>query len=234
MKSLLSGLISFSGGNFKVHSFESRPRMVIMPPPRSSDSRPQQMGFIKAVTSLRCNLSDENLIMIFQTVGEHERGNLRRLFVILDDDSHDQSLSLVKSYHESRRRLGRQTGSGSLPLTHTGSTAGNGIGMEVSGSLINSLRQPPPPPPPGGSSGHTRSSSVVDGGSKPDRQSDSSDLESPENSRKRARRSPSTSSGSSSCSSSSSSSSGSRRKRHSKKKNKSKSKSKSKSKKSRK
>ena len=70
--------------------------MVIVPPRSSAKPWPQTLTFIQAVTRLSCQLSDENLVVIFQTVGEHERGRLRRLFVVLNDDAHDHCLSLVK------------------------------------------------------------------------------------------------------------------------------------------
>ena len=181
--------------------------MVIIPPPRSSNPRPQQMNYIKAVTSLPCTLSDDNLIMIFQTVGDHERGRLRRLFVVLDDDAHDQCLSLVKEFHEKRRRGGRQDAA----LSFSGTVSGPGLGMEVSDTLIQSLRQPPPPPPPS-SVDPVSEDKVSSGGLKRSRQS-----ESPQHDRKRARSSSSSSSASSSSSGSSSSSSSGTRHRHSKK-----------------
>ena len=222
----------FTGSNFDVRSYGPRPKIVILPPPRSTRPWPQTLTFIQAVTRLPCVLSDENLTMIFQTVGDHERGQLRRLFVVLNDDDHDRCLNLVKEYHENRRRGGR-----SDPATHSGTVSGPGIGMETSSGLIESLRHPPPPPPPDSKSKDSvaKDKSEGRGGLKRAHQTET-ESESPSvRDDKRARRSPSSSDSSSSSSassaSSSSSSSGSRRRHRSKKKSK---KSKSKSKKHRK
>ena len=128
--------------------YDPRPAIVIMPPARSANPRPRKMTFIQAVTTLPRSLSDDNLIQIFSTIGEHERGNLRRLFVILNDDDHDRCLELVKCYHEQRRRGGRPVPGPTV--SHAGAISGVGLGMDLTGAgqLTSLLKHPPPPPPP--------------------------------------------------------------------------------------
>ena len=221
-----------AGSSFNVKHYDSRPSIVVIPP-RSASSKPMTMTFMKAVTTLPSALSEENLIHIFSIIGQNERGNLRKLFVILNDDSHDECLEMVKKYHEGRRRTGG--GSSSNPgasMGLSGTVSGSGAGMEVSASLVKSLRQPPPPPPPPSSSICSRQSlekgssskskdhddHVGDGGLKRRRQSSSSRSPSPRRTRRSPSSSESSSGSSSSSSSSGSSSSGGRGHRHKDKK----------------
>lgn len=136
------------GGSFQVKSFDSRPQMLIVPPPWSSN-RPRSMNFVEAVTTLPAHFSDDHLTQIFMVVGNNNRGLLRQLFLVLNDDDHDRCLDLVKKFHEERQRQHQhqrhrphdsrsghqsqgQGGSGvSQSQTHAGAVTGVSSGMEV-------------------------------------------------------------------------------------------------------
>ena len=76
------------GASYKVCGYESRPSLLVTPP-AASKTRPRTFNFIDAVTTLPAHFSDDNLIQIFSIVGHNNRGMLRRLFLVLDDDDHD-------------------------------------------------------------------------------------------------------------------------------------------------
>ena len=88
-----------NGASFKLRGFESRPTLFISPPSGSS-VRPRSFTFIEAINSLPTHFSDERLTQIFNTVGTSNRGHLRQLFQVINDDDHDRCLELVKQYHQ--------------------------------------------------------------------------------------------------------------------------------------
>ena len=133
------------GASYKVRGYESRPSLLVTPP-AASKTRPRTFTFIDAVTTLPAHFSDDNLIQIFSIVGNNNRGMLRRLFLVLDDDDHDRCLDLVKKYHEDRLSRSRdhrsdgRSASGSGPHSASGFTSvgthavhfsGPGAGMET-------------------------------------------------------------------------------------------------------
>ena len=143
------------GGSFKVRGYGSRPDMVIMPPAKAASSRPRKLTFIQAATSLPAIFQDESLILIYQAVGQSNRGKLRQLFIVLNDDDHDRCLDMVKKHHKERRAAGRsRSGPGGdrrdSTLTHsvTFSEPGGGMDVDDHSELVGLLRQPPPKPPP--------------------------------------------------------------------------------------
>ena len=153
------------GGSFKVRGHDPRPTMIIFPPAKAANSRPRTLNFVQAATSLPSNFNDESLILIYQANGQNNRGKLRQLFVVLNDDDHDRCLEMVKDHHDKRRAGG---GSGSRDLRgHSGTVSGSGAGMEVSArsEVIELLRKPPPQPPktPGESPTGGKGGSAVDG-----------------------------------------------------------------------
>ena len=136
------------GGQFKVQGFRPRPLLVIQPPSGSPNGRVRSLNYIEAVSTLPAHFSDEELTRIFMVVGEHNRGLLRQLFVVLNDEDHDRCLDMVKKYHQARRTgKGGKSGVTSEAQTLAGTHSGPGSGMEVQAGLLAALRQPPPPPP---------------------------------------------------------------------------------------
>ena len=128
----------------KVRGYDSRPSVLIVPGRSSAaatsaavPSRPRVFSFIDAVQTMSPALSDENLSKIFQVVGGHHPGELRRYFVILSDDDRDRC-----------QRLVRPRGAVSSTATSAGRTSGPSTGMELEAGFLASLRAPPPPPPP--------------------------------------------------------------------------------------
>ena len=148
------------GATYKVRGYESRPTMIVTPP-ASSKSRPRTYNFIEAVTMLPAHFSDEQLTQIFMIVGQNNRGLLRQLFLVLDDDDHDRCLELVKKHHEQRQAQNfrgessrsRQHVSFSGTQSHTANFSGPGAGMETEGLRQLLSASPPPPPPPVGAGG---------------------------------------------------------------------------------
>ena len=145
---------SNQGSQYQVRGFESRPMLVTKPAP---PARPRSYTFIQAATTLKSTFSDENLIRIYQVVGTNMPGELRALFIVLNDDDRDRCLSLGKA---SREQRGGASGSGHcsgaggssvnfLPVQSTsGVVRGSGSGMEVESRLLASISSPPPPPLP--------------------------------------------------------------------------------------
>ena len=77
------------GASYDVRGYDPRPLLITIPA-RSSSSRQRTYNFIQAVKQLPANFSDEGLTRIFQVVGDRFRGQLRSLFVVLNDDDHDR------------------------------------------------------------------------------------------------------------------------------------------------
>ena len=162
---------SNNGSTYNVRGFEPRPKLVTSPA-RNSGSYPRTYNFIQAVTSLRADFSDEHLVRIYQVIGNQFPGELKALFIVLNDDDRDRCLALVKADRE-RRGGGGRDGGGSrgasvnfAPIQSTsgssrgsaggrdtrstsGQVHGSGGGMEVESTFLASLKSPPPPPPSG-------------------------------------------------------------------------------------
>ena len=154
-------LNSNPGSSVKVRGYDPRPTLMTFPP-RSSSERPRNYNFIQAVTTLPATFSDENLALIFQTVGDRYRGKLQSLFVVLSDDDHDRCLELARTYTRRPRPAVPQpsgssfasgAGASSGQVTQSGRVQGRGAGMEVDGHvsfdprLLTSIRSSPLPPP---------------------------------------------------------------------------------------
>ena len=150
------------GASYKVRGFDPRPTLVTIPA-RSANARVRTLNFIQAVSFLpEVQFTDENLVRIFQVVGDRFRGKLQALFVVLNDDDHDRCLELVKASFERSQRSGPPSGgtsggasgggafggaSGSSATAQNfGQVHGFGSGMDLETGLLKSLSHPPPPP----------------------------------------------------------------------------------------
>ena len=151
LRVLASNHMATNPGSFaKVHGFEPRPRLVIQPARGSSDP-PRTFHFIEAVTMLPTAFSDDGLAQIFKVIGTHHEGELRSLFVVLDDDDRDRCLELASTFQRPTRFRSAPSGPSaapSVPATSFGVVSGSGTGMDATSSLLHSIRSPPPPPPP--------------------------------------------------------------------------------------
>ena len=127
------------GSDFKVKGFEPGPVLVTFPARGSSD-RPRTYNFVQAATTLNASFADEHLVRIFQNVKNHHQGNLRSLFLVIDDDDRERCLQLVQADQAKRQR-----GPSSSAVTTSGFVSGSGAGMDVE-ALRASIRSPPPPP----------------------------------------------------------------------------------------
>ena len=160
------------GSSYIVRGFDSRPTIFITPP-KTSTEQARKYNFIQAATTLPATFTDEDLAVIFQTVGDRFRGKLQSIFLVLNDDDHDRCLELAKNHNRGPRRGGPAQPSGSGPgpgsglgtssSTSFGHVHGRGHGVDaqdsrpahVSGSgsggdldpkFLSSLISPPPPP----------------------------------------------------------------------------------------
>ena len=129
------------GGSFKVRGFESRPLLMLVPA-RGSSTKQRTYNFIQAVSTLPASFTDEHLIRIYSVVGNSNQGCLQDLFVVLNDDTHQDCLALVQ---QSRSQ-------GAPPvapaLSFSGAVTGSGSGMDLNQArVLASLTSPPPPPP---------------------------------------------------------------------------------------
>ena len=149
------------GSSVAVHGFESRPKLVTFPARNSTDPS-RTYNFIEAVTLLPATFSDDGLAQIFKVVGARFVGELRSLFVVLDDDDRDRCLELAKTFSRPIRGRGSAPSGGSAgpsaSATSFGVTTGSGAGRDDASAVLHSLRSPPPPPPPRSES-HCRSRS---------------------------------------------------------------------------
>ena len=158
------------GSSYIVRGFDSRTTIFITPP-KNSTEQARKYNFIQAATTLPATFTDEDLAVIFQTVGDRFRGKLQSIFLVLNDDDHDRCLELAKNHNRGPRRGGPAQPSGSGPgpgsglgtssSTSFGHVHGRGHGVDaqdsrpaqVSGSggdldpkFLSSLISPPPPP----------------------------------------------------------------------------------------
>ena len=76
------------GSKTQVVNYESRPTMKFTPSTSASDRRPLHFTYIKAVTKLPCNFTDEELAPIYRMVTSSTEltGKLRSTFIVLSDD----------------------------------------------------------------------------------------------------------------------------------------------------
>ena len=137
------------GSSFKVQGFDPRPVLITIPA-RGSDDRQRSYNFVEAVTTLPASFSDEALAAIFQIVGTHFEGELKSLFIVINDDERDRCLKLVKDLHKSRQRSSGHKGAAaslSAPVSTSGKVSGLGSGAGLDAQFLESLRSAPPPPP---------------------------------------------------------------------------------------
>lgn len=74
-------------GSARVIGYEARPMLRIVPPSgSSSDSRVKNFTFIEAVQKLPVNFTAEELQPVLKKAGNRFSGQMRSLFVVLDDD----------------------------------------------------------------------------------------------------------------------------------------------------
>ena len=140
------------GSSYQVRGFDPRPTLFTKP---AHPGRPRSYNFIQAATTLKATFSDEHLIRIYQVVNNNLPGELRALFIVLNDDERDRCLDLVKADRERNARsvnfMPVQSTSGSGPSgaqSTSGVIHGSGNGMDVTSKILTSLSSPPPPPPP--------------------------------------------------------------------------------------
>lgn len=138
------------GSSVNVSGYKPRPQLTTIPA-RGSSSRPRTYFFVEAVTTLPPVFSDEALARIFQKVGQHHQGELKELFVVLDDDDRARCEALVQARLRSGPRSGPPAGGSSsgpsAPATFSAAFASAGGGMDLEAGFLSSLRAPPPPPP---------------------------------------------------------------------------------------
>ena len=138
------------GSSIHIRGYDSRPSLTTTPA-RGSPGRPRTYTFINAVTTLPPVFSDAALANIFQRVGQHHPGELREVFVVLDDDDRDRCTALVQAKLRNRGQSSASTGHGPGPsaaASFAGSFAAPGAGMDLEAGFLASIRAPPPPPPP--------------------------------------------------------------------------------------
>ena len=138
------------GSSINLRGYGSRP-LLTTTPARGAPGRPRTYTFIDAVTTLPPVFSDDALANIFQRVGQHHPGELREVFVVLDDDDRDRCAALVQAKQQARRQPAASSGPGAVPsaaASFAGSFAAPGAGMELEAGFLASIRAPPPPPPP--------------------------------------------------------------------------------------
>lgn len=70
----------------RVIGYEARPMLRIVPPSGSSDSRIKNFTFIDAVKKLPATFTDEELKPVLKKAGGRFAGQMRALFVVLNDD----------------------------------------------------------------------------------------------------------------------------------------------------
>ena len=132
------------GSYINVKGHVSRP-LLTTTPARSTNARTRTYNFIQAATTLQVNFSDENLIRIFQVVGDYHPGRLKALFIVLNDDDRDRCLELVKAHRAQQQNPGASSAP-SRSSTSSGHVSGSGSGFDAQASLVESLRNPPLPP----------------------------------------------------------------------------------------
>ena len=151
------------GSSIRVKGHASRPVITIIPPRTSGggSARAQTFNFVGAVTTLPVAFTDENLTKIFQVLGGHHPGQLRNLFVVLNDDDRERCQGLVRTAQRSRPSFAASR-SGPTPAQSTsGIVSGPGQGMDLNAGFLASLRNPPPPPPPRSPTDRSRSGTPV-------------------------------------------------------------------------
>ena len=137
-------LVANPGSTLNMRNYASRPTMLLTPGRDSSD-RARTYNFIDAVTKLPAVFSDDSLARIFQVVGTSHPGELRSVFVVLNDNDRERCMDLAKNYRHPSRSGPRSAPTSSA--TASGFTSGHGSGMDLETNFIGSLRTPPPPPP---------------------------------------------------------------------------------------
>ena len=144
------------GSSYHLRGYDSRPLLAIYPP-QNSGGRQRTFNFIQAARNLSHRFSDDHLIQIYQVVGNSCMGQLRSLFIVLNDDDRDRCAGLVAQSRGSGRSRGRRGNPGpSQPSASSGSSAsvhfaqvqGQGSGASLEAGFLKSLRSEPPPPPP--------------------------------------------------------------------------------------
>lgn len=70
----------------RVIGYESRPMLRIVPPAGVSDSRIKNFTFIDCVQKLPTNFTEEELRIVLKKAGSRFAGQMRSLFVVVDDD----------------------------------------------------------------------------------------------------------------------------------------------------
>ena len=139
---------SNAGASYKVRGYDPRPVLLTIPP-RSGSGRARTYNFIQAATTLPATFSDEQLVRIFQVVGDRFRGHLQALFIVLRDDDHDRCLELVR-VADRRPNRARQpvSGANAIPsgsATSVGHVFGSGAGMETEANRSLHGFNPQPP-----------------------------------------------------------------------------------------
>ena len=100
------------GSRTQVINYQPRPTMTLTPPSGSSDPRPQHFTYIKAVTKLPVNFTEEELAPIYRLANTSPEltGKLRSTFIVLCDDVARQ-LALTASRDASAAASAQSSGS---------------------------------------------------------------------------------------------------------------------------
>lgn len=108
-----------TGAHFSVASFESRPKLTINPPPTAANRRPMKFLFTEALQKLPTLFSDSDKTSMFRAVSQGFRGSgeLKKTFMVLDDDERDKFLPIKPSGSSgkagTKRPLEEESGSSS-------------------------------------------------------------------------------------------------------------------------
>ena len=123
-------------GKAKVIGFESRPLLKITPPASSdgAESRVQSYTYIDAVKKFPTNFSSEELKPILSMIGAEQKGKVRSLFLVINDD-------MLKRSRPGGRDGDVAPGASSGPDPDvTRDRSGSGSGLEASGRSKSTKR----------------------------------------------------------------------------------------------
>lgn len=100
---------SNQGSSYQMIGFESRPLLKITPPESASDRRVKTFTFIEAVKKLKVSFSDEELAILSKQIGSQFAGQLKSLFVVLDDDRMREIRARARAERSDRTKRARES-----------------------------------------------------------------------------------------------------------------------------
>ena len=152
---------SNQGSRVQVTHYDPRPMLRITPPPDASSRRVLTHNYIEAIKKYPTNFRKEDLEFIFSKVGHKQKGQLRSLFVCVNDD-------MLSSIRQLKTRGPNNSAQGSA--AEAGNESDNDD-IEMSTSVPPQMVPPPSgsrptvPQPTGSKSGNSSHSSQKSGGS---------------------------------------------------------------------